>query len=183
MGREEEIDVLLSQEKIRARVRELAEEISRDYQGKSPVIVGVLQGAFVFIADLVRELDLSVSVDFIRVSTYGKKLVTSGEVKILLDLTTPIANRDVILVEDIVDTGLTVEYLKANLLARKPESFATCALLQKPANTLSPHPVDYLGFTIDNQFVVGYGLDCAGKYRELPYVGVLPASLREGIAG
>lgn len=183
MGREEGIDVLLSEDKIKTRVRELAEEISRDYQGKAPVIVGVLQGAFVFVADLVRQLDLPVSVDFMRVSSYGEKLLTSGEVKILLDLTTPIANRDVILVEDIVDTGLTIEYLTASLLARKPESFTTCALLQKPTNNLSVHPVDYLGFTIENHFVVGYGLDFSGKYRELPYVGVLPASLREGLAG
>ncbi len=176
-----EIEVVVSEEKIRKRVRELAEEITQDFRGRAPVFVGILQGAFVFLADLVRALDIPVAVDFMRVSSYGRKLVTSGEVKILLDLTTPIANRPVVLVEDIVDTGLTLEYLRANLLARKPESLVTCALLQKPTNTVTVTPVDYLGFTIPNQFVVGYGLDYAGRYRELPYVGALPENQKEEV--
>ena len=176
MAPEDDAEVLLSEEVISARVKELAADINRDYQGQTPVLVGVLQGAFVFIADLVRRLEIPVSVDFMRVSSYGKNLVTSGEVKILLDLTTPIANRPVILVEDIVDTGLTIEYLRANLEARKPESISTCTLLQKPSNTITVAPVDYLGFTIQDHFVVGYGLDYAGRYRELPYVGILGES-------
>lgn len=179
MTAENDIEVLISEEKIQNRVTELAGEIGRDYRGKSPVIVGVLQGAFVFMADLVRQLDLPLSVDFMRVSSYGRKVLTSGEVKILLDLTTPVAKRPVILVEDIVDTGLTMEYLKANLLARQPESLSVCALLQKPANTITVSPVDYLGFTIPNDFVIGYGLDYAGRFRELPYVGILPESMSE----
>lgn len=170
----EAIDMLLGEDEIRRRVREIARDIERDYAGKHPVVVGVLQGAFVFVADLVREIGLPMTVDFLRVSSYGTKVLTSGEVKILLDLTTPIANRPVILVEDIVDTGITVEYLRANLLARGPESLAVCSLLQKTSNTVKLMPVDYLGFSIDSHFVVGYGLDYAGRFRELPYIGVLP---------
>jgi hypoxanthine phosphoribosyltransferase len=176
MVSESEIEVLVPEAEIRKRVRELAEEIRRDFQGKSPVLVGVLQGAFVFLADLIRELRMPLAVDFLRVSSYGRGVVTSGEVKILLDLTTPIAGRPVILVEDIVDTGVTVEYLKANLLSRKPESLAVCALLQKPASAVHLTPIDYLGFTIPGHFVVGYGLDYAGRFRDLPYVGILPKS-------
>jgi hypoxanthine phosphoribosyltransferase len=171
------IRVLLSQEQIRQRVRDLAEEIAKDFRDQCPVLIGVLQGAFVFMADLIRQLEIPVAVDFMRVSSYGRSLVTSGEVRILLDLTTPIANRPVILVEDIVDTGLTVQYLRSSLLARNPLSLSVCALLQKPSNTISVSPVEYLGFTIPNHFVVGYGLDYAGRYRELPHIGVLPESL------
>ncbi len=176
---QEDIPVLIPEEEIQKRVKELAEEIRRNYQGKCPVLVGVLQGAFVFMADLIRQLRMPLAVDFLRISSYGKNLVTSGEVKILLDLTIPIANRPVILVEDIVDTGLTVDYLKANLLVRQPASLAICALLQKPVNTIKLTPIDYLGFTIPNHFVVGYGLDYAGRFRDLPYVGILPKDLKE----
>ena len=173
------IEVLLSEDEIRTRVRELAGEIRRDYEGKSPVVVGVLQGAFVFMADLVRQLDMPVTVDFLRVSSYGARVVTSGEVKILLDLTIPVANRPVILVEDIVDTGITVDYLKANLLSRNPKSVSICSLLQKPENTIRLTPIDYLGFPVESRFLVGYGLDYAGRFRELPYIGILPDSLRD----
>jgi hypoxanthine phosphoribosyltransferase len=170
-----EIEVLLSQEEIRTRVEELAGDIQRDFEGKRPVMVGVLQGAFVFMADLIRHLRLPLTVDFLRISSYGNQVVTTGEVKILLDLTEPIANRPVILVEDIVDTGITMDYLKANLLSRRPESLSVCSLLQKSANTVRMiQPIDYLGFTIPDQFVIGYGLDYAGHFRELPYLGVLP---------
>jgi hypoxanthine phosphoribosyltransferase len=166
-------EVLISADEIQQRVTELAQEIGRDYAGKNPILVGVLQGAFVFLADLIRALEIPVTVDFLRVSSYGNRFVTSGEVKILLDLTVPVANRPVILVEDIVDTGITVDYLRASLLARGPQSLAVCALLQKTANSVRLTPVDYLGFAIDSRFVVGYGLDYAGQFREKPYIGVL----------
>lgn len=174
------IEVLISQEELRVRVDELAEDIRRDFEGESPVLVGVLQGAFVFMADLIRSLGIPVTVDFLRISSYGNQVVTSGEVKILLDLTEPIANRPVILVEDIVDTGITMEYLKANLLSRQPKSLAVCSLLQKSVNTVRMiEPVDYLGFTIQDHFVIGYGLDYAGHFRELPFIGLLPPEFHE----
>ena len=175
-----DVEILISQDELRGRVEELAEDIQRDFEGKSPVMVGVLQGAFVFMADLIRYLRLPLTVDFLRISSYGNQVVTTGEVKILLDLTEPIANRPVILVEDIVDTGITMEYLKANLLARQPESLAVCSLLQKAANTVRMiQPIDYLGFTVPDHFVVGYGLDFAGHFRELPYIGILPNGFAE----
>ena len=164
---------LLSTEEIKRRVTELAEEMSNDMAGQDPVLIGVLKGAFIFLADLVREFEFPVTTEFIRVSSYGNKVVTSGEVKMELDVANSIAKRNVILVEDIIDTGLTLEYLRANMKARNPNTLRVCTLLHKPASSVKIAKIDYVGFSIPSKFVVGYGLDYHGYYRNLPYIGVL----------
>ncbi len=165
------VDVLLSEEKIRGRVQELGRQIARDYAGRPLVIVGVLKGSFVFLADLVRAIDLPILVDFIGISSYqGAR--SSGVVQITSDLTRPIEGMDVLLVEDIVDTGLTMEYLLENLATRRPASLRICALLEKPARAKVKIHVDYRGFAIDDVFVVGYGLDWDGRMRNMPFIGV-----------
>ncbi len=165
------VDVLLSEDRIRARVRELGAEIARDYAGRPLVVVGVLKGSFVFIADLVRAIDLPILVDFIGISSYQGTRST-GVVQITSDLSRPIEGLDVLLVEDIVDTGLTMKYLLENLATRKPASVRICALLEKPTRAKVKIDVHYRGFVIDDVFVVGYGLDWDGRMRNLPYVGV-----------
>jgi hypoxanthine phosphoribosyltransferase len=165
-------DVLLAPEQIRLRVAAMALEIRQDLPGDLH-LVAVLKGAFVFVADLVRQLGGRLSVDFLAVSSYGRGTTSSGEVRLLKDLDTALAGRDVLLVEDIVDTGLTLAYLQDILLARSPRSLRTAALLNKPSRRRREVRVDYVGFDIDDQFVVGYGLDEGGHYRGLPYVGVL----------
>ncbi|HUL58759.1 MAG TPA: hypoxanthine phosphoribosyltransferase [Anaeromyxobacteraceae bacterium] len=165
------VDVLLSEERIRARVREIGQQIARDYAGRPLVVVGVLKGSFVFIADLVRAIDLPILVDFIGISSYQGTRST-GVVQITSDLTRPIEGMDVLLVEDIVDTGLTMKYLLDNLATRKPASVKVCALLEKPSRAKVTVPIDYKGFVIDDVFVVGYGLDWDGRMRNLPFVGV-----------
>ncbi len=167
----QEADVLLSEERIRARVQELGREIARDYAGRPLTVVGVLKGSFVFLADLVRAIDLPISVDFIGISSYAGTS-TTGVVKITSDLSRPIEGQHVLLVEDIVDTGLTMAYLLENLETRRPASLAVCALLEKPTRAKVKVPIAYRGFVIDDVFVVGYGLDWDGKMRNLPYVGV-----------
>jgi hypoxanthine phosphoribosyltransferase len=164
---------LLSAEQIRERVRALGAEIARDYVGKSLVLLCVLKGSFVFAADLARAIDLPLRIEFLGVRSYGDDTRSSGVVQITQDLTRPIAGDHVLLVEDIVDTGLTLSYLREQLLARVPASVKFCALLHKPSRTVKPVEIDYLGFTVDDVFVVGYGLDHAERYRNLPYVGVL----------
>jgi hypoxanthine phosphoribosyltransferase len=164
-------EVLLSEERIRARVGELGREIARDYAGRPLVVVGVLKGSFVFLADLIRAIDLPISVDFIGISSYLGTSST-GVVKITSDLSRPIEGQHVLLVEDIVDTGLTMRYLLENLETRRPASLQVCALLEKPARARVKVPIAYRGFVIDDVFVVGYGLDWDGKMRNLPYVGV-----------
>lgn len=165
------IDVLISEADLRARVAELGAAIARDYAGRSLVVIGVLKGSFIFLADLVRAIDLPLSVDFIGISSYqGTK--TTGVVQITSDLTRPIEGKDVLLVEDIVDTGLTMQYLLENLATRKPASVRIAALLEKPARAQVKVPIDYRGFVIGDEFVVGYGLDWDGKMRNLPFVGV-----------
>ncbi len=163
----------MSEEDIRRRLRELGEAITRDYRGKDLVMVGVLKGAFVFLADLVREVDLPLEVDFVAVSSYGADTVTSGVVRIIKDVDLDISGRHVLLVEDIVDTGLTLRYLMDLLRAREPASLEVCALLNKPAARKVEVEVKYCGFEIPPLFVVGYGLDCAERFRHLPYVKVL----------
>lgn len=165
--------VLLEQEAIAARVSELGRAISADYTDKSLVIVVILKGSFVFAADLVRAIDLPLEVDFLGVRSYGDATETSGIVQITSDLTRSIEGRDVLLVEDIVDTGLTLKFLLENLRTRDPRSLKLAALLHKPSRTRVQVAIDYLGFTIPDVFVVGYGLDAAQKYRNLPYVGQL----------
>jgi hypoxanthine phosphoribosyltransferase len=164
---------LLSAEQIRERVRALGAEITRDYAGKSLVLLCVLKGSFVFAADLARAIDLPLRIEFLGVRSYGDDTRSSGVVQITQDLTKPIAGDHVVLVEDIVDTGLTLSYLREQLLARMPNSVKVCALLHKPSRSVKPVQIDYLGFTVDDVFVVGYGLDHAERYRNLPYVGVL----------
>ena len=164
---------LLSAETIAARVRELGEQISHDYAGEEVAVVAVLAGSFVFAADLVRAMSLPLSVDFLGVRSYGDETSSSGVVRITHDLTRPIAGKHVLLVEDIVDTGLTVRFLMDMLRSRAPKSLRLAALLHKPARSRVTVPIDYLGFTIDDVFVVGYGLDAAQLYRNLPYLGFL----------
>lgn len=164
------VQVLISEQELQQRVEQLGVEISKEYDGKDPIFICVLKGAFMFMTDLVRFLDFPLSIDFLRVSSYGNQFVTSGEVKMELDLAASIANRHVVLVEDIVDTGLTLDYLKKNLLTRNPASLRVCALLHKPTNNIKISTVEYVGFTIPSDFVVGYGLDYQGYYRNLPYI-------------
>lgn len=165
--------ILISQEEIAARVRELAEAISRDYAGREPLLIAVLKGAVVFLADLMRASTIPLSCDFMAVSSYGAGSRPSGVVKITSDLSVSIENRHVLLVEDIIDTGRTVSYLKRNLQTRHPADLKICALLDKMERREADVALDYVGFTIPNQFVVGYGLDYAGLYRNLPYIAVL----------
>ena len=164
---------LLSAGQIESRVRALGAQLTADYTGKSLVLLCVLKGSFMFAADLARAIDLPVRIEFLGVKSYGDDTRSSGVVQITQDLTKPIANDHVLLVEDIVDTGLTLSYLREQLLARGPATVKICALLHKPARTVRPVEIDYLGFTIDDVFVIGYGLDHAERYRNLPYVGVL----------
>jgi hypoxanthine phosphoribosyltransferase len=165
------VEVLIPEADLRARVRALGEEITRDYAGRSLVVVGVLKGSFIFLADLVRAVDLPITVDFIGISSYqGTR--SSGVVQITSDLSRPIEGKEVLLVEDIVDTGLTMRYLLENLATRGPRSVRVCALLEKPSRAQVKVPIDYRGFVIADEFVVGYGLDWDGRMRNLPFVGV-----------
>jgi len=169
----EEVEVLYTQPQIASRVRELAAEIERDHRGKELVLVGVLKGAYVFVSDLSRQIDLPLSVDFIGLSSYGEETESSGVVKITSDLTRPIEGKHVLIVEDIVDTGLTMRYLLDNLSTRRPASVKICALLQKPSRLRTRIPIQYLGFTVPDLFLVGYGLDAGEKYRNLPFIGAV----------
>jgi hypoxanthine phosphoribosyltransferase len=172
----ERLVTMLSAEQIGSRVRELGEQITRDYAGRSLVLVCVLKGSFVFAADLSRAIDLPLRIDFLGVRSYGEGTESSGVVQITQDLSRPIEHEDVVLVEDIVDTGLTITHLMDLLRTRAPASVKVCALLYKPARAKVQFPIDYLGFTIEDRFVVGYGLDFAERYRNLPYIGVVERS-------
>jgi len=167
------IKPLIDASTIAQRVIELAHEITHDYLGKDLLIVPVLKGSYVFAADLVRHIDLDLSVDFLGVRSYGDAQESTGVVEITTDLSHPIEGKHVILVEDIVDTGLTISYLYKNLATRRPASVKLASLLHKPSRTRKPVEIDYLGFTVDDVFVVGYGLDHAQKFRNLPYLAVL----------
>lgn len=169
--------VFFTEEQLKQRVKELGEQITRDYAGKSPLIVSVLRGSYVFMADLTRAIDLPVSVDFMAVSSYGAGTSSSGQVQILKDLSDRIDGKDLIVVEDILDSGNTLYYLLDVLRARRPASIKLCALLDKPSRRIKPIQADYCGFTIPDAFIVGYGLDFAEKYRNLPYIGVLKPEL------
>jgi hypoxanthine phosphoribosyltransferase len=159
---------------LQARVAELGAAITRDYQGAHDlVVVPILKGSCLFAADLIRHIELDLSIEFLGLRSYGAGTETSGVVQITYDLTQPVVGRDVLVVEDIVDTGLSMRYLLENLATRQPRSLKLCSLLHKPARTRVKVPIDYLGFTIEDRFVVGYGLDYAEKYRNLPYIGVL----------
>uniref|UniRef100_A0A7V3ZZ42 Hypoxanthine phosphoribosyltransferase n=1 Tax=candidate division WOR-3 bacterium TaxID=2052148 RepID=A0A7V3ZZ42_UNCW3 len=172
---------LITEEQIKGRVREIASQIKKDYQDTVPVLVGVLKGSFIFLADLVRELsDIDVEIDFLSVSSYGRSTKTSGIVKILKDLSISIEGRDVILVEDICDSGLTLKYLVELLKGRKPRSLRVCVLLDKKERRLVDIDLSYVGFEVPDRFLVGYGLDYAERYRNLPYIReLLPEEIRE----
>jgi hypoxanthine phosphoribosyltransferase len=169
--------VLIDEERLRSRVAELGEEISADYARRDVLLIGVLKGAVFFMADLMRHLTVTCEVDFMAISSYGAATDSSGVVRILKDLDINIAGRDVLVVEDIIDSGLTLSYLMRNLEAREPASLEICALLTKPERREIDVPVRYVGFEIPNRFVIGYGLDFAERYRNLPYVGVLDPDL------
>ena len=164
---------IVTQEQMRSRIRELGRQISADYAGKDLVLVGVLKGAYAFFADLARAIRIPVRVDFIIVTSYGTQTKTSGKVKLVTELTEKIKNRDVLLVEDIVDSGLTIQYLTKALAKQKPRSIKVCTLLSKPERRVVDVPLQYIGFRIPDQYVVGYGLDYRQQYRNLPYLAVL----------
>ncbi len=172
--------LLLSEEDIKKRVREMAEEISRDYHGRCPVFIGVLNGSFIFLADLIRELSIDCEVDFFKISSYGDALESSGEVKLKKDIDCHLEGRDVIVVEDIVDSGLSVRYLDERVRAMKPRSLKFASLLVKWDNAQPNRKIDYVGFAIPKEFVVGYGLDYMQKLRNLKGIYVLQESAQEG---
>lgn len=167
-----DVTVLYDAEMVAARVAELGAQITRDYAGRQLCLVGILKGSFMFIADLARAIDLPLTCEFIGISSYGNETESSGVVQITSDLTQSIEGRDVLLVEDIVDTGLSMKYLLDNFSTRRPKSLRVCTLLEKPSNARVRIPIDYVGFRIPNEFVIGYGLDFAGKFRNLPFIGV-----------
>ena len=170
-------EVLIDADSLRARIVELGEEISSYYEGRDLLLVGVLKGAVFFMADLMRRLTVPCEVDFMAISSYGAQTDSSGVVRILKDLDINIEGRNVLVVEDIIDSGLTLSYLMRNLESREPASLEVCALLTKPARREIDVPVRWIGFEIPNRFVIGYGLDFAERYRNLPYVGVLSDDL------
>jgi hypoxanthine phosphoribosyltransferase len=170
-------EILLSGEEVQARVAELGAQLAGDYEGRDPVLVSVLKGSIIFLADLVRAMPIPLSIDLMEVSSYGAATESSGQVRILKDLSTSIEGREVIVVEDIIDTGLTLNYLLRYLHDKQPASIRICCLLDKPARRLAPIEIDYRGFTIPDRFVIGYGLDYGERYRNLPYIGVLRPSV------
>ena len=170
-------DILIDQDTLQRRIAELGEEISADYAGRDLLLIGVLKGAVLFMADLMRTLTIPCEIDFMAISSYGAQTDSSGVVRILKDLDINIDGRDVLVVEDIIDSGLTLSYLMRNLEAREPASLEVCALMTKPERREIEVPVRYIGFEIPNRFVVGYGLDFGERYRNLPYVGVLDTEL------
>lgn len=165
--------VLISEAQIKRRVKELAEEISRDYADRTPTLVSILKGGIVFLTDLMRDLSVLHEVDFMSVSSYDSAVETSGVVRILADLSRNIEGKDVLIVEDIVDSGLTLDYIRHILLARHPRSLKICTLLDKKARRRIEVPIDYVGFEVPDEFVIGYGLDYQEKYRNLRYVAVM----------
>ena len=168
-----EVETLITQEELAAQVRALGAQIARDYAGRELVLVSVLKGSFVFCADLMRAIDLPVAVEFLGLKSYGDSQTTSGVVQITSDLSRPVTGKDLLIVEDIVDTGLTMAYLRKNLATRGPRSVKLCTLLHKPTRARVETSIDYLGFSIEDVFVVGYGLDWAERYRNLPFLGVV----------
>jgi hypoxanthine phosphoribosyltransferase len=172
----ERLVTMLSEKDIAARVKELGAQITKDYQNRSLVLIVVLKGSFVFASDLCRAIDLPMRIDFLGVRSYGEGTETSGVVQITQDLSKPIAEEDVLIVEDIVDSGLTIAHLMDLFRTRQPRSVNVCALLHKPARARVTVKIDYLGFTIEDKFVVGYGLDFGERHRNLPYIGVVERS-------
>ena len=173
MSTEPKLQLLLSPDEIQKAVARLARHIERDYQGKQPLLVGILKGAFVFLADLIRQLSIPVEVDFVRVASYGPGTESSGQIKFLQRLRTPLRGRHVLVVEDIVDTGLSLSFLLDYLGRKRPVSLKLCALADKPERRRVPLTIDYLGFTVPDKFLVGYGLDWDENYRHLPGIYTL----------
>lgn len=174
-----EVDVLFTEEEIQEKVAQLGRQIMADYEGEDLLVVGILKGAFIFMADLVRKIDIPLELDFMSVSSYGSSTTSSGEVRIMKDLDYSIENKSVLIVEDIVDTGLTLNYICEILKKRGPKSVKICCLLDKPSRRKSPIKPDYVGYSIPDEFVVGYGLDYAGQYRGYPAVCILKPSVYE----
>lgn len=168
----EKIKTLISKDEIEKKIAEMGKQITKDFQGEEVICVCILKGSVIFYSDLVRAIDLPVYFDFVRASSYGSQLTSSGDVKISKDLSSSIEGKNVIVIEDIVDTGITLTFLKNLFQTRNPKSLKICSLLYKPANKVKDVKIDYLGFTIENHFVVGYGLDANEKYRNLDYVGI-----------
>ena len=166
-------EILVQADELQHRIKEMAAEVSRDYKGRDLLLIGVLKGAVFFLADLMRHLDVPCEVDFMAVSSYGSSTDSSGVVRILKDLDAPLEGRNVLIVEDIVDSGLTLQYLMRTLAARNPASIEVCALLTKPERRKVDTPARYVGFEIPDKFAIGYGLDYAERYRNLPYVATL----------
>lgn len=171
--------ILLDKEVLANRIHELGDEISKDYAGEEVMLVGILKGASVFLSDLIRQISLTTYIDYMVVSSYGNSAETSGVVRIIKDLEDDIEGKNIIIVEDIIDTGLTLEYLRQNLLSRHPKSLKICTLLDKPARREREINVDYKGFEVPDEFIVGYGIDYAEKYRNLPFIGVLKREVYE----
>lgn len=172
--------ILYTKEEVAARIQAMGEQLTRDYQGELPLVVGVLRGSFIFMADLCRAIHLPCTLDFMAVSSYGKSASSSGQIQILKDLSEDITGRHVIVVEDILDSGNTLSYLLKILEHRHPASIRLCTLLDKPDRRTKPVELHYAGFTIPDAFVVGYGLDYAEKYRNLPYIGILKPEVYGG---
>ena len=170
---ENDVATLIDADKLQKRIRELAAEITRDYQGKDLTVLGVLKGSVFFATDLAKAIDLPLTVEFLGVSSYQGGTETTGEVRITSDVTKPMAGKHILVVEDIIDTGLTMKFLLENLQARHPASVKLCSLLEKPARARTKVQIDYKGFVIEDVFVVGYGLDYGEKYRNLPFIGVM----------
>jgi hypoxanthine phosphoribosyltransferase len=173
MNKNEKLEVLISKDNLKKRIRELADTITKDYKGKKPIFVSILKGSGFFLTDLVRGMKLDLTIDYMAASSYGKGTESSGNVRILKDLSEPVEGKDVIIVEDIIDTGYTLKAIKEMLEARKANSVKICVLLDKPERRKVNIPIDYVGFTIPDLFVVGYGIDYAERYRSLPYIAVL----------
>jgi hypoxanthine phosphoribosyltransferase len=168
-----QLKILISRDEIAKAVDKLASEIKRDYQGKQPLLIGVLKGSFVFMADLIRQLDLPLEFEFVRLSSYGAGKESLGRVRVVQGLKTPIKGRDVLVIEDIVDTGITISFLLDYLKKKKPVSLKLCVLTDKPSRRRIPVSIDYLGFTVPNKFIVGYGLDFDERFRNLPDIYAL----------
>jgi len=168
-----QIEILISRDEIAKAVDRLAREIRRDYQGKQPLLICVLKGSFMFTADLIRQLDLPVELDFVRLASYGAAGESSGRVRIIQGVKTPIKGRDILVIEDIVDTGITISFLLDYLNRKRPASLKLCVLTDKPSRRRVPVPIDYLGFTVPDKFIVGYGLDFDERFRNLPDIYTL----------
>jgi hypoxanthine phosphoribosyltransferase len=175
----DEVDILFTEEDLKQKIKELGQQIALDYKGEELLVIGILKGAFIFMADLVRQIDLPLEIDFMDVCSYGLSTVSSGEVRILKDLDNSIEGKNILIVEDIIDTGLTLNYISEILCKRGPKSLKICCLLNKPSRRKSPIRPDYVGYAISDQFVVGCGLDYAERYRGYPAVCILKPSVYE----